>query len=86
MQPRYYIGLDVHKKKISYCVRDGGGKVHAAGCIPATRFDLDLWVKRLPRIHPTNQGSPRARIVARFSRARNPNESVLRRIFLSTRP
>ena len=41
MQPMYYIGLDVHKKKISYCVKDGGGKVHAEGWIPATRFDLD---------------------------------------------
>jgi hypothetical protein len=40
MQPMYYIGLDVHKKKISYCVKDGGGKVHAEGWIPATRFDL----------------------------------------------
>ena len=23
MQPMYYMGLDVHKKKISYCVKDG---------------------------------------------------------------
>ena len=22
MQPMYYIGLDVHKRKISYCVKD----------------------------------------------------------------
>jgi len=22
----YYIGLDVHKRKISYCVKDGGGR------------------------------------------------------------
>jgi hypothetical protein len=22
----YYIGLDVHKQKISYCVKDSGGK------------------------------------------------------------
>ena len=25
MQPMYYIGLDVHKRTISYCVKDGGG-------------------------------------------------------------
>jgi transposase len=49
MQPMYYIGLDVHKKKISYCVKDGVGKVHAEGWIPATRFDLDLWMKTLPQ-------------------------------------
>jgi transposase len=49
MQPMYYIGLDVHKKKISYCVKDGVGKVHAEGWIPATRFDLDRWMKTLPQ-------------------------------------
>src|SRR5512144_1879711 len=27
----YYIGLDVHKKTISYCVKDASGQVHAAG-------------------------------------------------------
>jgi len=45
----YYIGLDVHKKKISYCVKDGCGKVHSEGAVPATRLDLDLWMKRLPQ-------------------------------------
>ena len=24
----YYIGLDVHKKTISYCVKDAAGKIH----------------------------------------------------------
>ena len=24
METKYYIGLDVHKKTISYCVKDGG--------------------------------------------------------------
>jgi len=45
----YYIGLDVHKKKISYCVKDGSGTVHAEGTVPATRLELDLWMKRLPQ-------------------------------------
>ena len=40
MQSMYYIGLDVHKRTISYCVKDGSGKIHAEGTIPATRFDL----------------------------------------------
>jgi len=26
MELMYYIGLDVHKQKISYCVKDSGGK------------------------------------------------------------
>ena len=28
MQTMYYIGLDVHKRTISYCVKDGGGTIH----------------------------------------------------------
>ena len=33
MEAMYYIGLDVHKRKISYCVKDGSGKIHAEGSI-----------------------------------------------------
>jgi len=40
MQTMYYIGLDVHKRTISYCVKDGSGTIHAEGTIAATRFDL----------------------------------------------
>src|ERR1700731_284065 len=39
--PAPMIGLDVHKRTISYCVKDGSGRIHAEGTIPATRFDLD---------------------------------------------
>jgi transposase len=49
MQSMYYIGLDVHKRTISYCVKDGSGAVHAEGTIAATRFDLDRWMKTLPQ-------------------------------------
>jgi hypothetical protein len=49
MQTMYYIGLDVHKRTISYCVKDGSGTIHAEGTIPATRFDLDRWMKALPQ-------------------------------------
>jgi len=49
MENMYYIGLDVHKRKISYCVKDGSGKVFAEGSLPATRLDLDLWMKTLPQ-------------------------------------
>jgi hypothetical protein len=31
IEPMYYIGLDVHKRKISYCVKDSSGKVYAEG-------------------------------------------------------
>ena len=37
MQNMYYIELDVHKRTISYCVKDGGGKIHAEGRKPTER-------------------------------------------------
>ena len=48
MESMYYIGLDVHKKLISYCVKDASGRIHAQGQIAATRYDLDVWMKTLP--------------------------------------
>ena len=49
MDSMYYIGLDVHKRVISYCVKDGSGTIHGEGKIPATRVDLDRWMKTLPQ-------------------------------------
>jgi len=49
MQNMYCIGLDVHKRTISYCVKDGSGTIHVQGAIPATRCDLDHWMKTLPQ-------------------------------------
>ncbi len=49
MQSMYYIGLDVHKRSISYCVEDGSGTIQAEGAIPATRFDLDRCMRTLPQ-------------------------------------
>jgi hypothetical protein len=45
----YYIGLNVHKQKISSCVKDVGGNLHAEGRVRATRFDLDRCMKTLPQ-------------------------------------
>ena len=45
----YYIGLDVHKKTISYCVKEAAGHVHREGKIGATRGELDAWIKTLPQ-------------------------------------
>jgi hypothetical protein len=30
-------------------VKDSSGKIYAEGWIPATRFDLDRWMKTLPQ-------------------------------------
>jgi transposase len=49
MQSMYYIGLDVQKKTISYCVKDGSGRIHLEGSIPATRLDLDRRSKTIPQ-------------------------------------
>jgi transposase len=45
----YYIGLDVHKKTISYCVKDVSGHIQQRGTIAATRTELDGWMKTLPQ-------------------------------------
>src|SRR5260370_32257015 len=44
----YYIGLDVHKRTISYCVKDAAGHVHQEGKIGSTRRELEAWIKTLP--------------------------------------
>ena len=49
MESMYYIGLDVHKKTISYCIKDASGKVLREGKIAATRGELDNWMKTLPQ-------------------------------------
>ena len=46
----YYIGLDVHKRTISYCVKDAAGHVHSEGKIGSTRHELDAWIKTLPQL------------------------------------
>ena len=45
----YFIGLDVHKKTISYCVKDAAGRVFQEGKIGSTRRELDAWVRTLPQ-------------------------------------
>ena len=49
MQTMYYIGVDVHKRTISSCVKDGSGTIHAEGTNRDTRFDLDHWLRTLPQ-------------------------------------
>ena len=44
----YFIGLDVHKKVIAYCVKTADGRIVEEGKIPANRPALEQWVKRLP--------------------------------------
>ena len=43
-----YVGLDIHKKTISYCVRQCDGAIVDEGTLAATRAALDAWVSKLP--------------------------------------
>jgi transposase len=45
----YYIGLDVHKKNISFCIKTESGKIIKEGRIAANRAALLLWVSHLPQ-------------------------------------
>jgi len=45
----YYIGRDVHKKAISYCVKGASGGICQEGKVGATRWELDICIKTLPR-------------------------------------
>ena len=45
----YYVGLDIHKKTIAYCVKDSAGKLQAEGSVAATRTALDGWLTTVPQ-------------------------------------
>jgi transposase len=45
----YFIGLDVHKKSISYCVKDAAGRVYQEGKIGSSRGELDVWIRTMPQ-------------------------------------
>jgi transposase len=49
MSSIYYVGLDVHKKVIAFCVKTSGGKVIQQGMVKADRKALKLWLAGLPK-------------------------------------
>ncbi len=44
----YYIGLDIHKRTISYCIKAIDGSLIGQGKIEADRKSLGEWAKGLP--------------------------------------
>ena len=48
METVYYIGLDVHKKTIAYCIKTITGKLADQGVISADRNTLRQWLTNLP--------------------------------------
>ncbi|GFO62076.1 IS110 family transposase [Geomonas silvestris] len=49
MAALYYIGLDIHKKIIAYCIKSVDGSVMDRGTVAATRLALSSWVEALPQ-------------------------------------
>jgi transposase len=43
-----YVGVDVHKRTISYCVRHSDGTILQEGCVPALREALDELLAQVP--------------------------------------
>ena len=42
-----YIGLDVHRKTVSYCVKAADGRIKDEGSVAATRQALTDWAEGL---------------------------------------
>lgn len=49
MAALYYIGLDLHKKIIVFCIKSADGAVVGRGTIAANRAALSSWVQTLPQ-------------------------------------
>lgn len=49
MESMHYIGLDIHKKVIAFCIKTWSGVLIGQGTIPATRKALSGWIEKLPR-------------------------------------
>jgi transposase len=49
MLSTHYVGLDIHKKTISFCVRQSDGVILQEGTIAANSQALDEWLPRVPQ-------------------------------------
>lgn len=45
----YFVGLDVHKQVIAFCVKTADGTIVQEGKVAATRCALDAWLATLPQ-------------------------------------
>lgn len=45
----YFVGLDVHKQTIAFCVKTADGRIVREGSVAARRAALDEWIKTLPK-------------------------------------
>jgi transposase len=49
MNALHYIGFDVHKKSISFCVKTAAGEIVEEGAVPAQRGALRQWASTRPQ-------------------------------------
>jgi len=49
MNALHYIGFDVHKKTISFCVKTAAGEIVEEGSVPAQREGLRQWAAARPQ-------------------------------------
>ncbi len=49
MNDHYYIGLDVHKKSITYVIKTHEGQLVRQGSVLATRLELTAWAAAIER-------------------------------------
>ncbi|MBZ5705980.1 MAG: IS110 family transposase, partial [Acidobacteriia bacterium] len=49
MNALHYIGFDVHKKTISFCVKTAAGEIVEEGSVPAQRAGLRQWASARPQ-------------------------------------
>jgi transposase len=49
MKEYHYIGLDVHKQVIAFCIKSAGGEIVSEGSVAATRPALLEWAAGLPK-------------------------------------
>ena len=48
MDSLYYLGLDVHKKSVSFCLKAADGRIVCEGKVAARRAEMLVWVQQLP--------------------------------------
>jgi len=45
----HFVGLDVHKQVIAFCIKTADGQIVGEGTIKARRAELDQWLKTMPQ-------------------------------------
>ena len=44
----HFVGMDVHKQVIAFCIKTADGSIVAEGKVKSTQPELDAWLKTVP--------------------------------------